>query len=264
LQFAHYSIGSSCFILVNKYYSILNFRLVTSISLIIAEAALETVPKQLGSHPAVKNQAQKLGRNPRETLLDKSYHHAAMLRSGLESYWKRGRPDIIHFALMEALSTPLFLKNILKVYIHTVKNKLIVIGDNLRIPKSYFRFEGIMLNLFKEKLIKSAEGNNILLELHDNITFEQLIINRVRPDKLIGLSSYGIKSSAEEIVSRNIINKNNDHIAFVVGGFPKGHFSEDTSKIFSCSYSIGELKLEAHVVIARILYECEKVLDLHN
>lgn len=237
--------------------------MVTSISLIIAEAALETVPKQIASHPAVKNQAQKLGRNPREILLDKSYHHSAMLRSGLESYWKRGRPDIIHFALMEALSTPLFLKNRLKVYVHTVKNKLIVIGDNLRIPKSYFRFEGIMINLFKEKIIKSADHKNMLLELHDNITFEQFIINEVRPDKLIGLSSDGVKSSAEAIVSRNSI-KNNNHIAFVVGGFPKGHFSENTSRVFSCSFSIGELELEAHVVIARILYECEKVLDVHN
>ncbi|HKO64289.1 MAG TPA: ribosome biogenesis protein [Candidatus Nitrosocosmicus sp.] len=237
--------------------------MVTSISLIIAEASLETVPKQIASHPAVKNQAQKLGRTPREILLDKSYHHAAMLRGGLDSYWKRGRPDIIHFALMEALSTPLFVKNMLKVYIHTVKNKLIVIGDNLRIPKSYFRFEGIMINLFREKVIKSADDNNILLELHDNITFEQFIINRIRPDKLIGLSSDGVKSSAEEIASKNI-TKNNDHIAFVVGGFPKGQFSNDTSKIFSCSYSIGELKLEAHIVIARILYECEKVLDLHH
>ena len=237
--------------------------MVTSISLIIAEAALETVPKQIASHPAVKNQAQKLGRNPREILLDKSYHHSAMLRSGLESYWKRGRPDIIHFALMEALSTPLFLKNRLKVYVHTVKNKLIVIGDNLRIPKSYFRFEGIMINLFKEKIIKSADHKNMLLELYDNITFEQFIINEVRPDKLIGLSSDGVKSSAEAIVSRNSI-KNNNHIAFVVGGFPKGHFSENTSRVFSCSFSIGELELEAHVVIARILYECEKVLDLHN
>jgi rRNA small subunit pseudouridine methyltransferase Nep1 len=237
--------------------------LVTLISLIIAEAALETVPKQIASHPAVKNQAQKLGRNPREILLDKSYHHSAMLRSGLESYWKRGRPDIIHFALMEALSTPLFLKNMLKVYVHTVKNKLIIIGDNLRIPKSYFRFEGIMINLFKEKIIKSPDDDNMLLELHDNITFEQFIINEVRPDKLIGLSSDGVKSSAEEIVSRNNI-KNSNHIAFVVGGFPKGHFSEDTSRVFSYSFSISELELEAHVVIARILYACEKILDLHN
>jgi rRNA small subunit pseudouridine methyltransferase Nep1 len=237
--------------------------LATSISLIIAEASIETVPKQIASHPAVKNHAQKLGKNPREILLDRSYHHAAMLRAGLESYWKRGRPDIIHFALMEALSTPLFLKNILKVYIHTVKNKLIVIGDNLRIPKSYFRFEGIMINLFKEKIIKSPDDDNMLLELHDNITFEQFIINEVRPDKLIGLSSDGVKSSAEEIVSRNNI-KNSNHIAFVVGGFPKGHFSEDTSRVFSYSFSISELELEAHVVIARILYECEKILDLHN
>ena len=230
--------------------------------MIIAEASLETVPKQIASHPAVKNHAQRLGKNPRQILLDRSYHHAAILKGGLHSYWKRGRPDIIHFALMEALSTPLFIKNLLKVYIHTIDNKLILIGDNLRVPKSYFRFEGIMMDLFKEKIIRSVDGNNTLLELHDNITFEELIKNKVKPDKVIGLSSNGVQSSAEEIVSRNII-KNNHHFAFVVGGFPKGHFSDETSKIFSCSYSIGDLKFEAHIVIARILYECEKALDLH-
>ena len=233
------------------------------VSLVIAESALETIPGEIMNHHAVKNHAQRLGKKPKEILLDRSYHHTAIIQSKLESGWKRGRPDIIHFALMEALSTPLFLKCMLKVYVHTVNDKVIFVGDNLRIPKSFFRFEGLMIKLFRDKIIKIDEDNNVLLELQENITFERLIKGIVRPNKLIGLSSVGLKSTAEKVVSKNVRKNNNHHCAFVIGGFPKGHFSDSTSKLFNCSYSIGEIRLETHTVIARILYECEKVLNIY-
>jgi rRNA small subunit pseudouridine methyltransferase Nep1 len=235
------------------------------VSLVIAEAALETVPNEIMHHPSVKKHAQRSGKKPTEILLDRSYHHAAMIQGRLKSEWKRGRPDIIHFALMEALSTPLFFKGILKVYVYTINNKVIFIGENLRIPKSYFRFEGLMMNLFKDKVIKKGQcnnNNNVLLKIYDNVTFESLIKNIVKPDKLIGLSTMGVQHTVEEVVSKNIAKNNNSHCAFVRGGFPKGHFSDNISKLFTCLCSIGKSGLEAHVVIARILYECEKALSL--
>lgn len=236
------------------------------VSLVIAEAALETIPREIIDHPSVTNHALKIGKMPKEILLDRSYHHAAIVHGRIKAGWKRGRPDIIHFALMEALSTPLFFKRILRVYVHTINDKVIFIGENLRIPKSYFRFEGLMINLFKNKVIKGHESsnNNILLELEDNITFENLIKNIVKPDKLIGLSTTGFQSTAEEVVSKNIDRDNNRHCAFVIGAFPKGHFSDDVSTLFNHSYSIGEFTLEAHVVIARILYECERTLFIRH
>jgi rRNA small subunit pseudouridine methyltransferase Nep1 len=241
--------------------------LLSLISLVIAEAALETVPNEIMRHPSVKKHAQKSGKKPTEILLDRSYHHAAMIQGRLKSEWKRGRPDIIHFALMEALSTPLFFTGMLKVYVSTINNKVIFIGENLRIPKSYFRFEGLMMNLFKDKVIKKEQcndnsNNNVLLKIYDNVTFESLIKNIVKPDKLIGLSTMGVQHTVEEIVSKNIAKNNNSHCAFVIGGFPKGHFSDNISELFTYLCSIGKSGLEAHVVIARILYECEKALSL--
>lgn len=233
------------------------------VSLVLAEAALETVPKEILDHPSVRNLSQKIGKMPGEILLDRSYHHHAMMQGRLKSSWKRGRPDIIHFALMEALSTPLFFKGMLRVYVHTINDKLILIGKDLRIPKSYSRFEGLIINLFKNKVIKGEQNdndkNNVLLELQDNISFEDLIKNIVKPDKVIGLSSAGVQSTFEEVVSNNV-NSGNCHCAFTIGGFPKGHFSDNTTMLFNRLYSIGKFRLEAHVVIARILYECEKVL----
>ena len=236
-----------------------------SISLVIAESALETIPKEIIRHPSVKNHAERLGKKPLELLLDRSYHHSAMIRYKLNAGWKRARPDIVHFALMEALFTPLFFNEMLNVYVHTNNDKVILIAKNVKIPKSYFRFEGLMMKLFREKVIIKSDNehdindkNKKLLELYNNTTFEDLIKNIVRPDKLIGLSSMGIESTVENVVSKNI--NNNNHLAFVIGGFPRGHFSDDTSKLFNCSYSIAKVGLEAHVVIARLLYECERSL----
>jgi rRNA small subunit pseudouridine methyltransferase Nep1 len=182
-------------------------------------------------------------------LLDRSYHHAAMKR--LPDSWKRGRPDIVHFALMEALSTPLFLKGMLKVYVHTINDFVITIADNLRVPKSYFRFEGLMMSLFRDREVKSQEGR-VLMELA-NGTFSSLV-NGTRADKIVGLSTAGVRSSVHKVAD---FASRLDHCAFVIGGFPNGHFSEKVTKNLGPTYSISDIGLEAHVVIARILYECE-------
>lgn len=215
----------------------------------IAEAALETVPLEMADHPAVTARARKLGSKASEMLLDRSYHHSAMKR--LSESWKRGRPDIAHFAIMEALATPLFVSGKLDVYVHTYGDKIITIAGGLRVPKSYFRFEGVMANLFRDRVVKSDDGK-VLLEMHDG-TFAELA-RHVEADRIVGLSSKGVQSTAEQVVTKN----NVEHCMFVIGAFPKGHFSEKTVQALSCTYSIENMGLEAHVVIARILYECER------
>lgn len=186
-------------------------------------------------------------------LLDKSYHYAAMHR--LRNSAKRGRPDIVHFALMEALSTPMFLQRMLRVYVHTTGDRIIAIADNLRIPKSYFRFESLMIKLFKEGAVKSEEGE-VLMEVTDG-TFESLL-QSIAPEMTVGLSSSGVKSTAEQVAVKLA---GMDNCAVVVGGFPKGHFDESTTRHLGPTYSISSTALEAHVVIARVIYECEKLLE---
>lgn len=219
------------------------------VSLIIAEAALETVPKGIAKHASVVKHANRIGKSPYEILLDRSYHHAAMLK--LKDAAKRGRPDLLHFALLEATSTPLYQKGMMEIYVHTVVDKVIFFYGNVRLPKSYFRFEGLMEELFKDKRIKS--DTELLIEVKD-MQFAELL-DTIRPENVIGLSRSGVKSSAEQ-VARNVIEKS----ALVIGGFPRGHFLSSVSSRLDSMYSISEYSLEAHVVIARILYECEKRL----
>jgi rRNA small subunit pseudouridine methyltransferase Nep1 len=156
---------------------------------------------------------------------------------------------------MEALSTPLFMSRMLKVYVHTINDKIISIADNLRIPKSYFRFEGVIGRLFRDKAIRSDDGD-ILMQLSDG-TFADLI-SMIRPEQIIGLSTVGVQSNAQRVAEKV---QAVEHSTFVIGGFAKGHFSENVTKAIGPTYSISSISLEAHVVIARILYECEKLLE---
>lgn len=219
------------------------------ISLILAESALELVPLELQNHPSVLSHAHKLEKDPSEILLDNSWHFAAM--KGINNEIKRGRPDLVHFSILEATTIPLYLQNKIKIYIHTIDDKVIYIGENVHIPKSYHRFEGLIEKLFLEKTIQS--DTSILLEIKEK-SFSELI-NEIKPSKIIGFSTKGELSSFEKISS-----KISDNTCLIIGGFQKGHFSESTKNKIHHLFSVDNLSYEAHVVIARILYEYEKTV----
>ena len=219
------------------------------IFLILAESALELIPNDLQSHPSVVSHSQKLGKRPSSILLDNSWHFAAM--KGIKNEIKRGRPDLVHFSILEATSIPLYLKNKIKIFVHTVNDKVITIGENVHIPKSYHRFTGLIEKLFQEKSITS--NNEKLLSIK-NQTFSELV-DEIKPTKIIGLSTTGKPTSLEKLV-KNLPG----NCCIVIGGFQKGHFSESTQSRFDHMYSIEKTSLEAHVVVARMLYEYEKTI----
>ena len=219
------------------------------ISLILAESSLEIVPVELQSHPSVISHAQKLDKFPDEILLDNSWHFAAM--KGISNEIKRGRPDLVHFSILEATTIPLYFKNKIQIFIHTINDNVIYVGNNVRIPKSYHRFEGVVEKLFQEKKITS--NNEILLEIKEK-TFSELI-HDINPSKVIGFSTTGIPKSYEKTVLDI-----SDDTCIVIGGFQKGHFSNSVQNKITNLYSIGDKSFEGHVVIARMLYEYEKTI----
>lgn len=222
-------------------------------SLVIAEAAMELVPQILRNHPSVKNHSKRTGRGVNEIFLDISYHHKAMVEKNIDQWWKRGRPDIVHFDLVEALSTPLFKQKKLQVYVSTFDNNLVTISQDLRIPKNYYRFEGLMIGIFNKQKNKNSPN---LIEFQENVTFKDLIEKIVRPDLIFGFSVKGTQSKISDILQNNA-NDTTKHYCFVIGGFQRGNFSEAVSGACDAIYSISPFSLESHVVISRVLYECE-------
>ena len=219
------------------------------ISLILSESALELVPYELQEHPSVISHAKKLGKHPSEILLDNSWHFAAM--KGIKNEIKRGRPDLVHFSILEATTIPLYYQNKLNLFVHTIDNKVIHFGNNVHIPKSYHRFQGVIEKLFQEKKVLSK--NELLLEIKDQ-TFSELI-HEINPSNVIGFSTSGQSSSYQKIASEIP-----DNSCIVIGGFQKGHFSDSTQSEITNLYSIGNDSFEGHVIVSRILYEYEKTI----
>ncbi|MDH5430894.1 MAG: ribosome biogenesis protein [Nitrosopumilus sp.] len=220
------------------------------ISLILSESSLELVPTELKHHPSIIAHARKLGKHPSEILLDNSWHFAAM--KGIENELKRGRPDLVHFSILEATTIPLYLQNKMKLFVHTLDDKVIFFGKNVHIPKSYHRFEGVIEKLFQEKKI-TTKDDDLLLKIEEK-TFSQLI-GEINPSKVIGFSTQGTKSTYEKIAKEIP-----DDACIVLGGFQKGHFSNSVENQITDLYSVGDESFEGHVVIARMLYEYEKTI----
>lgn len=177
-----------------------------------------------------------------------------MISAGLEDLHKRGRPDILHIALINALATPLYRNNLMRVFIHTINNNVIFVGDDVRIPKSYFRFEGLMLNLLKNKKIIS-DDDRILLEIRSQTNFKCLLREIIKSEIVVGLSTTGRYRKLDSIAI-DLSAQTNPCV--VIGGFPKGYFSESVDSCFDKKYSISNMGLESQVVISRLIYEYEK------
>jgi len=215
--------------------------------LILAESALELVPKEIQDHNSVLAYSKKMGKKPSKVILDISWHFAAM--KGIKNEIKRGRPDLVHFCLLECCTIPLYFEKKLQVYVHTIDDKVIFVGDNVRLPKSYHRFIGLIEKLYVEKKIE--QDGKKLLEIKD-MTFGELV-DKIGAKKVIGFSIKGQTISYDKIAAD--VGRDS---CIVVGGFSKGHFSDKILKKIDNLVSVDRNTLEAHVVISRLLYECEK------
>ncbi|MDG6975552.1 MAG: ribosome biogenesis protein [Nitrososphaerota archaeon] len=221
------------------------------ISFVLAESALELAPKEIWGRPAVASDARRRGKKPGEILLDRSFHHSAMER--LPDSEKRGRPDLVHVALLSVTGTPLYLDGRVRAYVHTWPGRVIEVAEKTRIPKNYIRFRGLM----EEALAGGSEGG--LLRVHDWEVKE--LVRRVGGGRAFGLSVLGRKSTPMGFAEETV--KSDDPVV-VVGGFPHGHFSKETAAALDEVVRVHPKPLEAHVVAARVLYEIEMAVEGFN
>jgi len=221
--------------------------------LVLAEAALETVPESLWSHPAVRRHSKRQRKPAQQLLLDRSLHHQAMKR--LDDNLKRGRPDITHFCLLEALGSPLNKEGLLQVYVHTREDHVITVDPKTRLPRNYSRFIGLMEQLFQLGNVPS-EGET-LLKLEQK-TLQQLI-TETEADHILAFSRDGKPKTLTEAVSSL---KPKQKPAIVIGSFPHGSLSEATVQLADELVCIDSEMLEAWTVTSRAIYQYEQTISL--
>jgi rRNA small subunit pseudouridine methyltransferase Nep1 len=223
------------------------------LNLVVAEASLETVPTEILNHPQIQKYAKKHGKEAKLVLLDKSYHFEAM--SKLKNKEKRGRPDITHFILLEALGSPLNLEGMLRVYVHTLNNFVIQVKPETRLPKNYNRFVGLIEQLFEAK--KVPVKGEPLLTLR-RLSLKELL-EKIKPTYVVALTRLGEPQTLIQTAKKLAEQKNP---VVLVGGFPHGHFSNQTLKLANEKISIDPSGLDAWIVVSRILSAYEIVIGL--
>ncbi len=212
--------------------------------IILAEAELETIPKELWKHRAIVKHAKKVKKKPKYILLDSSLHHAALRE--LKDGNRRGRPDIVHASLLNILESPLNKSKALRCYVHTRNDQIIYINPETRLPKNYNRFKGVIEKLFKDRVIE-AEGK-ILLEMRD-MDIEDLIRD-INPRKIIIMDD-----KAEYNYKKFLELMKEDNICVIVGAFPHGDYRKQYDfKGYECErISIFDKPLNTLAVVCEVI-----------
>ena len=217
------------------------------LKLIIGEAALEIITDTMINN--LNKNDNFINKNFYNKILDKNIHYDIIKK--VDNSDKRGRPDIVHFSLLESIDSPLYKNNNLEIYVHTVNDYVIKIGKELRLPRSYLRFNGLIEKLFKTRKILSNKESLMSL---NKIELKSLI-KQFDNCHIIGLSRLGRQSSYQDIALKLADTKNP---VLIIGGFARGQFSKNTLKNVNELLSVGKLPLSSHTVVSRVLYEYEK------
>jgi rRNA small subunit pseudouridine methyltransferase Nep1 len=182
------------------------------LTIVIGEASLETVPRELWSHPAIYKYAKRRGKQPGQVLLDHAVHHQAM--KGLPNAEKRGRPDIVHLVMLEVLSSALNVEGLLQIYVHTVGDYVIEVDPSIRLPRNYMLFTGLIEQLFEVGQVP-PDSPKPLMKVKP-MSLARLLEKTPRPRILVTYSGDYMRMSriAEEVVSRGL------EATLVLPGFP--------------------------------------------
>ncbi|KON30091.1 hypothetical protein AC482_04790 [miscellaneous Crenarchaeota group-15 archaeon DG-45] len=226
------------------------------LNLILVEAALETVPPEIQRHPSVRRNARRRGKRPSETLLDRSLHHAAM--AGLVNGHKRGRPDIVHFCLLEALGAPLSREGRLRVWVHTVGGYAIEVAPEARLPRDCLRFNSLMEQLFTQGRVP-PDGEKPLMSLRP-LSLPSLM-EEIGASRVVALTSHGRPTTLEEVC---ILLAEEDSPAVLIGAYPSGPMEEGTLSLADEAASIYREALDAWVVTSRLIYAFERASSSQN
>lgn len=164
------------------------------------------------------------------------------------------RPDISHQAILMILDSPLNKAGKLKaLYVRTEKGVLFEIKPHVRIPRTFKRFAGIMLQLLQKLSISAVGKREKLMRVVKNPVSQYLPVNSRR---------IGFSHSSERLVDMNdyVATVSDDTtLVFLVGAMAHGKIDEDNVDDF---ISISGYPLSAAYCITRITNALEQKMKI--
>ncbi|XP_055540730.1 ribosomal RNA small subunit methyltransferase NEP1 [Wyeomyia smithii] len=153
----------------------------------------------------------------------------------------RCRPDITHQSLLMLMDSPLNRAGLLQVYVKTERNVLIEINPQTRIPRTFRRFAGLMVQLLHKFSIKANDSPQKLMRVIKNP-----IVNHLP----VGCRKFAMSFSAAKVQHpRELVPKQDEPIAFAIGAFAHGNLNLDYTE--GC-YSISNYPLSAALTCTKL------------
>jgi len=145
--------------------------------------------------------------------------------------------------------SPLNRANLLQVYVHTLKGVLIEINPQTRIPRTFDRFAGLMVQLLHKLSIRAADSSQKLLKV---------IKNPITDHLPVGCPKVCTSFHAEKVVEADDFSKSmpdDQPVVIVIGAMAKGSVD--------CSYtdklvSISNYPLSAAITCSKFCSAFEK------
>jgi rRNA small subunit pseudouridine methyltransferase Nep1 len=170
---------------------------------------------------------------------------------------KRGRPDIIHFCLLEAMGSPLNKAGLLKVWVNTINGYTIELNPSTRLPRDCIRFKSLIEQLLLRG--ETPDGEDPLLYIKKMGLAE--LVGKIKPNRVIALTSHGKLSGFHDVGE---ILRNVETPMALIGAYPTGPMREDTLTVADLQMSVYPETLEAWTVTSRLLYEVERQSGIYK
>lgn len=213
-----------------------------ALRVLLAEAELELIPKEIQDHSAVLSHASRVERPTGSLLLDQNVHKPAMKE--LHDAPRRGRPDIAHHCLLHLLEHPLSKTENLQVAVHTRHGDLLRFHHETRLPRGEVRFHGVMAKVLREKPDQKASK----LVWHDGRVNPQQALQQFAQGPIIRLDEDGQRLSPLQLVDRAV----DGNLTVILGAFAAGDWSKVWQKAAPETASIWPDALNAWVVGAEV------------
>jgi len=217
---------------------------------ILEQACLEAY--RIGSVSGAKG-----GKGGREgevkyTLLNCDDHQGILAKTGRDI--ADARPDITHQCLLTLLDSPLNKAGLLQVYIHTARGVLIEVNPHVRIPRTFKRFSGLMVQLLHKLSIRGVNGPEKLLKVIKNPVTDHL------PPNTIKLTLSGDSPTIR--LSRYLPTLPITHsIAVFVGAMARGK-DDFADGVVDEKISISDYPLSASVACGKFCCALEEMWDI--
>jgi rRNA small subunit pseudouridine methyltransferase Nep1 len=186
------------------------------------------------------------------TLLNCDDHQGILAKTGRDI--ADARPDITHQCLLTLLDSPLNKAGLLQVYIHTTKGVLIEVNPHVRIPRTFKRFSGLMVQLLHKLSIRGVNGPEKLLKVIKNPVTDHLPVNTMK------LTLSGDAPTVR--LSRYLPTLPETHsIAVFVGAMARGR-DDFADHIVDQKISISDYPLSASVACGKLCCGLEELWDI--